>query len=180
MKRTNANSKQTEQRRNLCLARDGYVCVLCSESISGITVAEVHHNDGNSKNNPDDGSNWSLVHHACNVLESYIQKRLEVVDGQRDAPTELRIGSKMELKWIRWMIDEITINKSVTWDKARYTGALEADCSPETTKRYLMKHIVESDHPKALFKSTLDQGYNSLIKFSSTMQDYVDSCDGWK
>jgi hypothetical protein len=160
MQRTNANARQTEIRRNLCLARDGSDCHVCHQILGGNTVAEIHHIDGNSDNNPEDGSNWALVHHSCNVLESYVKKRLEIVDGTREAPIELSIGSKMELRW--------------------FTGALEADCSPETTKRYLMKHVVDSNHKKALFKSALDSGYNSLIKFSDMMEDYVSNNNEWK
>ncbi len=180
VKRINLNAKEIEIARNLCLARNGYICLLCKNPFSDKSVAEVHHIDGNPNNNPQNGSNWGLVHHSCNVIDNYIKKRMEAIDGERPPPFEYAVGTKMELRWIRWMIDTITKNQSLTWDEARYTGALESNCSPETTKRYLMKHVVDSDHPNALFKSTLDQGYNSIIKFTDHMKEFSDSSTEWK
>lgn len=146
--------------------------MLCGKPFISSSVAEVHHRDGNPNNNPNNGSNWLLVHHSCNIIEHYVSKRMEAIDGIRPPPFEYTIGTKMELRWLRWMVDQITLKGNITWDEARYTGALEADCSPETTKRYLMKHVIDSDHPKAMFMSTLDQGYNSVIRFTSHLDDF--------
>ncbi len=157
------------------MARDGNDCGLCKKSFQEETPAEVHHKDGDSYNNPRNGSNWQLVHHSCNVLQFYVQKRLGIIDQERPPPFEYAIGTKMELQWLRWMIDQITKNKNISWNEARYTGALEIDGSPETTKRYLMKQVVDSDHPKALFKTELDEHYNTKIVFTSHIQDFIDS-----
>lgn len=172
MNRINLNQYRIEIARNLCLARDGYNCKLCGNPFTSSSVAEVHHRDGNANNNPKNGTNWLLVHHSCNMIERYVSKRLEAIDGIRPPPFEYAIGTKMELRWLRWLVNQVTDKGSITWDQARYTGALEADCSPETTKRYLMKHVVDSDHPKAMFMSTLDQGYNSVIRFTSQMENF--------
>lgn len=174
MNRRWGNNLQLEQARCLCLARDGYNCGLCKNPLHTSIVAQVHHLDGNSNNNPKDGSNWQLVHSSCNIVEFYARKRLEAIDGERPPPFEYTMGSKMELMWIRWCIDQVTEKHSLTWDEARYTGALEANCSPETTKRYLMKHVVNSDHPKAIFKSRLDKNYNSEITFTSAVEEFFD------
>jgi len=72
------------------------------------------------------------------------------------------------------MVDTITINPSgITWDTARYTGALEADCSPVSTQRYMMKHVVDSEHPKALFKIVKDENYNNRIVFTNHAHNYM-------
>jgi len=171
LKRINLNSKQIEIARCICIGRDGYNCFICGKIFRESSVAEIHHIDGNPNNNPINGSNWGLVHHSCNLVQMYVEKRIESIDGERPPPFEYSIGTKMELTWLRFMIDEITNKGSISWDQARYTGALEANCSPETTKRYLMKHVIDSDHPKSLFMSTLDQGYNSLIKFTTKIEE---------
>jgi len=171
--RRNLNSKETEYARCLCTSRDGYRCQLCKQPF-GDTVADVHHKDGDSHNNPKNGSNWQLTHHTCNVLEYYIQKRFEAIDGEKPPPFEYSVGTKMELKWLRWMIQYLTDNTEISWDSARFTGALEADCSPETTKRYLMKHIADSEHPKSLFKTRMDAAYQHRIIFTDHTRDFID------
>lgn len=173
-KRMNLNAQQLEIARCVCVSRDGYKCGICHNKFYSNLVSEVHHIDGNPNNNPSDGSNWMMVHKSCNLVDFYVRKRIEAIDGERSPPFEYTIGTMMELKWLRWMIDEIITKRSISWNEARYTGALEADCSPETTRRYLMKHVVNSDHPKALFMSTLTKGYESEIKFTSQMQDFSD------
>ncbi len=174
MKRKWGNNVQVGRARCLCLARDGYYCILCKKRLDTSIVAQVHHLDGNPNNNPENGSNWGLVHNSCNIVEFYARKRLQAIDGERPPPFEYTMGSKMELAWLRWLIDEITTRHSITWDEARYTGALEANCSPETTKRYLLKHVTNSDHPKALFKSKLDRDYNSEITFTSAVEEFFE------
>ncbi len=138
-------------------------------------MAEVHHIDGNPNNNPENGSNWLLVHHTCNVVEYYARKRFDALRGERPSPFEYKIGTKMELNWLKFMIDYISENNRITWDIARYTGALDIDGSPETTKRYLLKHVADSDHPKALFKMVQDTTYENWIVFTSQIQDFIDT-----
>ncbi len=172
MKRVSLNNLQIESARCLCLGRDGYSCKICKNKFYSNIVAEIHHVDGNPNNNPEDGSNWQLVHKSCNMVQYYVSKRIEAIDGERAPPFEYSVGTRMELSWLRWVIDEISTKGKISWSEARYTGALEAECSPETTRRYLMKHVVNSDHPKAMFMSTLDKGYESEIKFTSQMQAF--------
>ena len=174
MKRISLNNLQLERARCLCLARDGYKCIQCNTGFTPNNQAEVHHIDGNPNSNPEDGSNWGLVHHTCNIVEYYARKRFESLSGERPSPFEYKIGTKMELNWIRYMIDYISENHKIRWDQARYTGALEANCSPETTKRYLMKHVADSNHPKALFKLVQDTSYDNWIVFTNYIQDFVD------
>ena len=168
------NTLELEEARTLCIARDGTNCMICHEPLSeGKTIANIDHIDGNRNNNPRNGKNWQLVHHSCNVLKWHIQKKLGIIDGERPPPFEYSIGVKMELKWVRWMIDQISVNGFVSWDEARYTGALEIDASPETTKRYIKKHVVKSDHPKALFKTRLDQFMDTEIIFTSVAEELI-------
>lgn len=172
--------KDYDYARAICVAKDGTNCIVCKKPLSDSqTPADIHHLDGDSWNNPKDGSNWGLTHHACNVLEYYVRKRMEAIDGSNESHIQYQIGTRMELSWMRWMIDIITLKPSgITWDQARFTGALEADCSPETTKRYLMKHVVNSEHPKALFKTIKDENYNNRIVFTNHANDYMNRFKG--
>ncbi len=169
------SNKDYEYARAICVAKDGTICMVCKKPLAGSpTPADIHHLDGDTWNNPIDGSNWGLAHHACNVLEYYIRKRMEAIDGSNESHVQYQIGTRMELAWMKWMIDTITLNSSgITWDEARFTGALEADCSPETTKRYMMKHVVNSEHPKALFKSIVDLDYKNRIVFTNHADNYI-------
>jgi len=173
-KRIGLNNTQLEIARCLCLARDGYLCIMCKKPFSQNNQAEVHHIDGNPNNNPQNGKNWGLVHHTCNIVEYYVRKRFDALSGERPSPFEYKIGTKMELNWIRWMIDYLSENHRIKWDQARYTGALEIDASPETTKRYLMKHVADSDHLKALFRLVQDASFENWIVFTNHIQDFVD------
>lgn len=172
--RRRLNSQEYEYARNICQARDGNDCTLCTKSLAECDNAStIHHVDGNSYNNPKDGSNWQLTHHSCNVVEYYARKRFEAIDGIETPHIQYQIGTRMELSWMRWMVDQITQNGKVMWDEAKFTGALEADCSPETTKRYLQKHIVNSEHPKALFKVNMDAQYKNQIIFTDHTTEFI-------
>ena len=166
--------------RAICVAKDGNKCIICKKPLSDSTTpADIHHIDGDTFNNPKDGSNWGLTHHSCNVLEYYIRKRMEAIDGSNESHIQYQIGTRMELAWMRWMIDTISLKPpGITWDHARFTGALEADCSPVTTLRYMMKHVVDSEHPKALFKIIKDENYNNRIKFTDHANDYMNRFKG--
>jgi len=174
-RRRKFNADDYEYARNICVAKDGTNCIICHKPLADQpTPADIHHIDGDTWNNPPDGSNWGLTHHACNVLEYYIRKRMEAIDGTKESHIQYQIGTRMELSWMRWMIDTITKTpKGITWDEARFTGALEADCSPVTTLRYLQKHVVNSEHPKALFKTIKDENYNNKIVFTEHANDYM-------
>ncbi len=174
-RRKKFNQSDYDYARCICIGKDGLNCPICHRPLADSkTNADIHHIDGDTFNNPRDGSNWALVHHACNVLEYYVRKRMEAIDGSNESHIQYQIGTRMELSWMRWMIDEITITPTgITWDSARFTGALEADCSPVTTLRYLMKHVVDSEHPKALFKIIKDQNYNNKIVFTDHTSSYM-------
>jgi len=152
----------------------GKRCILCNLPITD-EIGDVHHVDGNKKHNPQDGSNWGLTHHSCNVSEAWIRKRLDVVDNVgKEVPFTYKVSTKMELQWIRFMIDMITKHNQISWDRALNVGALEIDGSQETVKRYLKKHLADPDNRKSLFKSTLDHLYNTQIKFTDHVQEYFD------
>jgi len=173
--RRKLSNPELEYARNLCAYRDNGICPLCSQLISSSDhVSDIHHIDGNSYNNPKDGSNWQLTHHSCNVVEYYVRKRLEAIDGIDSAHIQYQIGTRMELAWMRFMVDAITKENFITWERAKFTGALEADCSPETTKRYLQKHIADSEHPKSLFKIKRDQQYNNRIIFTDHTKQFIE------
>ncbi len=126
------------------------------------------------KRNPQDGSNWGLTHHSCNVSEAWVRKRLDVVDNIAvDVPFTYKVSTKMELQWIRFMIDHITKQGQISWDRALNVGALEIDGSQETVKRYLKKHLADPDNRKSLFKSTMDGMYNTQIKFTDHVAEYM-------
>lgn len=158
------------------MKRDGAkMCCLCMKKIID-EIGDVHHINGDKKHNPKDGSNWGLAHHSCNVSEAWVRKRLDVVDNvAKDPPFTYKVSTKMELSWIRFMIDYIQRNGSITWDNALNVGALEIDGSQETVKRYLKKHLADPDNPKSLFKSKQDANYNTLIVFTDRVQDHFDN-----
>ena len=168
------NSRQLEIARNLCLARDGYNCQGCGLSLNKLnTIVNVHHKDGNRENNPIGGSNWELLCHPCNIEKWHRQKYETVIETGEPNAITLRIGSKMEYQFVRWLRATIIKNMKVTHDYAIYTGALEIDGSPETTKRYLRKHLQDSKHHKAMFK-TVFINFETFIKLSDSAQKALD------
>lgn len=165
------NSKQIEFARALCIGRDGRNCVKCGLMFTKLnSVVNVDHTDGNSENNPIDGSNWQLLCHSCNVQKFHRQKYETIFDGANpDVAYTLKIGSKMEYRWIRWLYQYLRKNKSCSVDFAINTGALEIEGNPVTTKRYLMKHI-QADHDKAIFRKVF-VNYETMIKLTDQALD---------
>lgn len=167
------SSSDLEYARCLCLDRDGYNCKGCGKSLDQLKhVVNVHHVDGNNRNNPKDGSNWELRCGSCNVKQWWVEKRVSAIEGRDETPFQYSVSSKMELAWIRWMIDEIVQHKKISWSKAINTGALEINGQDVTTKRYLKKHVEDSDHPKAIFKAKTDKFFNTYITFSDHAESY--------
>lgn len=168
------STRQLEEARCICLARDGNQCALCHKPLSdGKTVADVDHIDGNKENNPKDGRNWQLVHHSCNLVKWHFQKRMKIIDGEKAPPFEYNVSTKFELAWVRWMMEVIEKEGSIDYKRAINTGALEINSNPVTTKRYVEKHLEDPDHPKALFKSFLDEFYDTKIKFTDAVEQYL-------
>lgn len=168
------NSRQLELARCICIARDGRNCPKCNKYFHNLeNVVHVDHIDGNPQNNPDDGSNWQLLCHSCNVQKWHRQKWESVLDtGNPDESITLRIGSKMEFRYIRWLYAVIkkSEKKRISYDSAINTGALEIEGSPETTKRYLRKHIQDSSHHKAIFRKVFID-FDTFIKLSKQAED---------
>ena len=151
------------------------MCCLCLQKIID-EIGDVHHINGQINYNPKDGSNWGLSHHSCNVSEAWVRKRLDIVENvAKDVPFTYKVSTKMELQWIRFMIDKIQLHGSITWDRAINAGALEIDGSQETVKRYLKKHLADPDSPKSLFQSKQDSMYNTLIVFTDKVQDHFNN-----
>jgi len=114
-------------------------------------VVNVDHIDGNKNNNPDDYSNYQLLCNSCNIEKWHKQKYLTSLDVADPNSLTLKVGSKMEYQYIRWLYAMIIKNKAVHYKIAIFTGALEISGSPESTKRYLKKHTTDPNHDKAIF-----------------------------
>jgi len=153
--------------------------MICRGVFSGLnSVANVDHIDNDDTNNPRNGTNWRMLCHSCNIKKSWILKKESIVESDTKVPFELKIGTKMELKWIKWLMDSIRKDGKVLYSKAINTGALEADCSPETIKRYLRKHLEDPDNPKAIFQTWMDSFYETYIKLSDSAQALWTGNDG--
>ncbi|WP_418010796.1 HNH endonuclease [Pandoraea pnomenusa] len=50
--------------------RDGYRCQSCGAIVAGKYEAHVDHVDGNSHNNPPDGSNWQTLCKPCHSAKT--------------------------------------------------------------------------------------------------------------
>lgn len=165
------NSKQLEYARCLCLGRDGYNCRICGKSLLELnSISNIDHIDGNSDNNPLDGSNWQLSCHSCNVQKWHRQKYETILDtGNPEESITLRISSKMEYRWNRWLYAQLNKKNRVSLSYAINTGALEIDGNPVTTKRYLQKHI-EAEHDKALFKKVF-VNFDTFVTLTDQARD---------
>lgn len=58
-------SKAWREIRAEVLARDLYRCCMCKRLVAGKGEAHVDHIDGDSSNNPPDGSNWQTLCAPC-------------------------------------------------------------------------------------------------------------------
>lgn len=137
---TNMNSIQNEKWIPFLLARDGYICKGCQRPLNQLnTKVNIDHIDNNPYNNPDDGSNYQLLCHPCNIRKGMnkIQDSLE----DRPYTPEMKKNLKSEPKWVNWMINEMIQNHSVCYGEAIANGADLVNVSTETTKRYLKKRL---------------------------------------
>lgn len=59
------NSAEWRRIREQVLVRDLYTCQSCRRLVGGKGEAHVDHVDGDSSNNPEDGSNWQTLCRRC-------------------------------------------------------------------------------------------------------------------
>ena len=59
------NSSAWRRIREAVLVRDNYTCRGCQRLVAGKGQAHVDHIDGDSSNNPEDGSNWQTLCRSC-------------------------------------------------------------------------------------------------------------------
>lgn len=154
------NSKELEILIPYLIARDGRICQNCEKPLEHLkNKINIGHKNGNKDDRNRD--NLLLQCHRCNILESRKRRILEV-EKEINAPIELRLNSFMEGRFVSWLYGYLLTNPYITWNEAKDTGAAEADCSIETTKKYLFKHTSQSD--KVLF-SVDERGHVVLKKW---------------
>ena len=56
--------------RDWVLVRDHYTCQRCQKLVGGKGEAHVDHIDGDSSNNPEDGSNWQTLCAPCHSAKT--------------------------------------------------------------------------------------------------------------
>lgn len=64
------NSSEWRRIREWVLIRDLYTCQRCSRLVGGKGEAHVDHIDGDSGNNPEDGSNWQTLCVPCHSAKT--------------------------------------------------------------------------------------------------------------
>ena len=64
------NSSTWRRIRQAVLLRDHYTCRSCGRVVGGKGEAHVDHVDGNSSNNPDDGTNWQTLCVSCHSAKT--------------------------------------------------------------------------------------------------------------
>ena len=143
------NTKELEKLIPLLIARDGRICISCGDRLSDLkTKVNVHHRNGDT----DDRrlENLELNCHKCNVLGAR-RRRILLIEKEMHAPIELKLGSVMEAKFCSWLYGYLLTHPFITWYEARDSGAAEADCNLETSRKYLHKHTAELS-TKVLFR----------------------------
>ena len=163
------NSKELEILIPYLIARDGRICQNCGKPLKDLkNKINIGHKNGNRDDRNRD--NLKLQCHRCNILDSRKRRILEV-EKEINAPIELRLNSFMEGRFVSWLYGYLLTTRFITWNEARFSGAAEADCSIETTKKYLFKQTSDSDN--TLF--TVDERYHVVLK--KWVRDEVESSE---
>lgn len=161
------NTKELEKLIPYLIARDGKNCFSCGDALEDLkTKVNVHHRNGDTDDRRME--NLELNCHKCNVLASR-KRRILIVEKQMNAPIELRLSSVMEAKFCSWLYGYLLTHPFITWSEARDTGAAEADCNPETSRKYLYKHTAELSD-KVLFRID-ERGH---VVFKSWVKDILE------
>ncbi len=143
------NTKELEILIPYLIARDGRICQNCEKPLDDLKKkVNVHHRNGDQDDRRKE--NLELQCHRCNILESR-KRRILQVEKEINAPIELRLNSFMEAKFVSWLYGYLLTHPYISWQEARDSGAAEADCNPETTRKYLFKHTAELSD-KVLFR----------------------------
>jgi len=164
------NAKQLEIIIQFLIGRDGRFCSKCKKPIHQLrSKINVDHIDGDKKNR--DTNNLRLLCHPCNIISGLEIKAWLVSKSGKQAPIELRLGSRMEKHFIEWLTGYIEKHKKIEWGKCRNMGALEINGSREVTKNYMMKWT-EEESEITPFAVVMEDG-ETYIKYKSQFSDYL-------
>jgi len=164
------NARQLEIIIQFLIGRDGRICNRCKTEIDKLkTKVRVDHIDGNIDNW--DSENLRLLCQSCNVITGLEIKAWLVSRSDKEAPIELRLGSRMEKHFIEWLTGYIEKHKKIEWDKCRNMGALAINGSREVVKNY-MKKWTEEESEITPFRTVLEN-FETYIKYKSQFSDYL-------
>lgn len=166
------NSKQLEIVIQYLIARDGRFCSKedCKKPLHKLkTKVRVDHRDGDLTNWNED--NIRLLCHSCNIKEGLAIKAWLVSRSDKEVPIELRLGSRMEKRFVEWLTQYLDQNKKIAWGKCRNLAALESNASRETIKNYMLKWT-ETGSDKTPFTTVLEKE-ETFIKYKPEFADYL-------
>jgi len=164
------STRQLEIVIQFLMARDGRFCERCKTPLLHLkTKVRVDHKDGDPGNW--DGENLRLLCHPCNIKSGLEIKAWLVSKSDKEAPIELRLGSRMEKHFIEWLTGYIEKHKKIDWSKCRNMGALEINGSREVVKNYMLKWT-EEESEVTPFRTVLEDN-ETYIKYKSEFSDYL-------
>lgn len=164
------NTRQLEIIIDFLIARDGRFCRKCKKPFDQLnTKIRVDHIDGDKKNRESD--NLRLLCHPCNIISGLEIKAWLVSRSGKEAPIELRLGSRMEKQFIEWLSSYIEEHKKIAWGKCRNMGALEINGSREVVKNYMLKWT-EEESEITPFRTVMED-FETYIRYKSSFSDYL-------
>ena len=113
------NTRQLEKWTCFLINRDGDICYYCKKPLSNYpTKAQVAHLDGNPENNPEDGSNYGLMHDICN--RSQYKQRLEMTLSDRPMTPEMERRDILRPEFLKEVSHRINEKHSCCLGEAWY------------------------------------------------------------
>lgn len=154
--------------------RDGERCSICGRRPPEVYL-EIDHKDGDSKNNPLDGSNYQLLCRHDNRKKNPRGKgrgssklRSDSIDTAAPTSAEFRKNQIAEPLFRHWLHEQMRTIKParITLAEAINSGAEVAGCSTITIKRYLSKLCSEAGIYQLIYD---DLAETKFIEFRNGM-----------
>ena len=134
------NSRQIERWVSFLLARDGNICYSCKKPLyESNKKAQIGHLDGNPENNPQDGTNYGLLHEDCNRKQYKL--RLQEILSDRPMTPEMERREILRPIYLKEVCHRMNQNHSCCLGEAYYDISRVVGASVQFARNIIKQEV---------------------------------------